>query len=72
MKSLNLLNNEDRVKLILSLFPDQIPPLMATIKEVCRLIGEEREEITKTWNNPIISASHWFALADSVLNAWNA
>ena len=71
MKSLNLLNNEDRVKLILSLFPYQIPPLMATIKEVCRLIGEEREEITKTWNNPIISASHWFGLADSVLNALN-
>lgn len=66
MKSLEFLTNVERAKLMFELLPNEIPDLLQTMDRVVDTVLQQTAYLHNTWSNPLLSASQWIRLADSV------
>lgn len=61
------MNNVDKALLMHKLLPESIGGLLTTMKAVSTAVIAGRDELEKTWNVPLLSASMWVKLAEETL-----
>lgn len=66
MKAIKELNNEQKARLIVDLFPEMKPVILDMIEAVASNVVENAEQMRRDWNNPIISFTEWQYLAKEI------
>ena len=66
MKSLEQLTNVDKAKLLHELFPAEMPQLVDYYLGVSEYVREHVEELSKKWDNPLMTLDAWVRLAEYV------
>ena len=66
MKAIKELNNEEKARLIVDLFPETKPVILEMIEAVAGNVIENGEHLRSNWNNPIISFTEWQYLAKEI------
>lgn len=63
MKAIKELNNEEKARLIVDLFPEMKPVILEMVEAVANTVVDNREQLRSNWNNPFISFNEWEYLA---------
>ena len=66
MKTLDILTNVDKARIMFDLFNDEIPAFLEYTQEMADKVANEEEELKTKWDNPFISYHQWRLLADEV------
>lgn len=63
MKALEELNNTEKGRLLMQLFPSHLPALVAYILTTCTELREQEQQLRKEWNSrSIVTADYWYSL----------
>ncbi len=65
MKSLEHLTNVDKARLLHELFRDEVAAVLQYTKEMCTLIGKNKDTIRADWKNGLLTADFWFSLSNN-------
>lgn len=68
MKRLEEYTNEEKARLLLSWFPEEIPGLLGYMKATAQHIATKQAHLRETWNAPLLSFGQWLLLATTVSN----
>ncbi|SOD17763.1 hypothetical protein [Pedobacter xixiisoli] len=66
MKTIYELNNEQRARLLLDLFPEMKPLIMEKMEQVAAYFLNNEEEMLEGWNNPVIMYHEWRSIVREV------
>ncbi len=66
MKALKDMNNVERGYLLANLFPDELTGIMDAIEGIHYNLVENKDTITKEWDNGTITVDFWYSLAHEV------
>ncbi|UUC44154.1 hypothetical protein [Flavobacterium cerinum] len=69
MKSLNLLNNVEKGKLLADLFPNELLKISEYIQAHYEMLSDNEDKIRKNWDTNIITVDMWYRLAEEVNRA---
>lgn len=69
MKSIELLNNVQKARLLHDLFIQEIPQFLGYLHELTDGILNDKEKIIEQWQSPMLGAGFWFELAETVQTA---
>ncbi len=59
MKAIYHLNNEERVRLLVDLFPEMKPVILEEMENVATDFLEREEQMHEQWNNPLVYFHEW-------------
>lgn len=68
MKALHQMNNIEKGKLLVDLFPGEVKEILKAMEEIYNMLLISKEDIGRSWSNPFISLIQWYELADLVKN----
>lgn len=64
-KSLKMLNNVERAKILAELFPEFMFDMVDMIEKVATMIIEDKQNLEKDWGRNIVSFPMWLQLAEN-------
>lgn len=64
MKPIYRLSLKDKIKILYSLFPEEIPKYISYLKNCAVETIDDSEEIARGWGNNVIQHGYWTFLAD--------
>lgn len=66
MKTLDILTNTDKARIMHDLFNDEIPAFLEYAQMMADRVANDEEELKANWNNPFLTYHQWRLLADQV------
>lgn len=66
MKTIELLTNIDKAKIIFDLFKEEIPEFLKYLQGMAEKIAHNKEELIANWSNPFLSYHQWLNLGEQL------
>lgn len=66
MKTLQMMNNVEKGKMLADLFPDELKGILEAIHQITAMMTENKDEIVANWDNGFITVGMWYRLAQAV------
>lgn len=64
MKTLDMMTNVEKAKLLHQLVPEGIADFLSYAKQTAELITGEPDKVKENWNNQLFTADFWIGLAE--------